>query len=372
MPSADEKIFDQLRMLECLSLAEKGAGSVSPNPMVGAVVVKDGKIVGRGYHKKFGEPHAEVFAIRQAEHRARGATLYVNLEPCCTYGKTPPCTDLILKSGIKRVVIGMKDPNVRVNGRGIRKLRQSNIKVRVGILENESKRLNESFIKFITTGMPYVILKIAQTLDGKIADAKGRSRWITGERSGKIVHALRARYDAVLVGANTISKDNPKLTVREAKGRNPYRVVIDGNLSSPLSSHIFRDRERGRTFLFVSTLTARRERRHITKLEKGGIHIQVLDGTKSNMLDIHHVLKILAQNNIASILVEGGARIYAEFLKAGAVDKLITFVAPKAIGDGLSAFQYVEKRDLDNALIFSDISSWNLDGDLMMEAYLQK
>lgn len=372
MPNSDLKIFDQLRMLECLSLAEKGAGYVSPNPMVGAVVVKNGTIMGRGYHRRFGGSHAEVLALRQAGHRARGATLYVNLEPCCHYGKTAPCTDLILKSGIKRVVIGLKDPNPLVNGRGIRRLQSGKVEVVLNILEHECKKLNEVFTKFITSGLPFVVLKIAQTLDGKIADAKGHSHWITDEFSRKIVHALRARYDAVLVGANTIIKDNPQLTVRVAKGRNPYRVILDGNFSVPLSSKVFQDKQKHRTFLFVSNTVAKRKKIHLTNLRNQGVRINALSRTKKGMLDIRQVLGVLADNNISSVLVEGGAHTYAEFIKARAVDKLVVFIAPKILGDGLSAFQYLGMRDLRRALHFSNFSSWNLKGDMMVEAYLQK
>ncbi len=357
-------------MLECLSLAEKGAGYVSPNPMVGAIVMKNNRIVGRGYHRRFGGPHAEVFALRQAKHFTRGATLYVNLEPCCHYGKTPPCSDAIIKSGIKRVVVGMKDPNPLVYGKGIRKLRSAGIQVEVGILEEECRKLNESFGKFIATGQPFVVLKIAQTLDGKIADSKGNSQWITNEDSRRVVHALRARYDAVLVGANTIKKDNPQLTVRATRGRNPLRVIVDGNLSSPISSRVFHGRDKNRTMLFTRNDAALRKKNRISKLQKLGIRMQTLPPTNRKTLDIQQILAKLADNNISSVLVEGGARIYAEFLKTNAVDKIIVFIAPTVLGSGLSAFQYMTGRELANALCFSGISSWNLHGDLMIEAYL--
>src|SRR5437660_11091013 len=214
----------EIFMLECLSLAARGAGHVSPNPLVGCVIVKRGRVIGRGFHRRFGSPHAEVNAIRSAHEPVRGATLYVNLEPCHIYGKTPPCTDLIIESGIAHVVVGMKDPNPRMKGRGIRNLRRAGIRVTMGILERECRRINEFFARFITTGLPFVTLKIAQSLDGKIGGSK--VGWITGRASGKLVHMLRSRHDAVLVGAGTVVKDNPRLTVRHIRGRNPVRIVL--------------------------------------------------------------------------------------------------------------------------------------------------
>src|SRR5258706_309746 len=205
---------DELYMLECLALARRGAGSVSPNPMVGCVIVKKGIVIGRGYHRRFGGPHAEVNAIRSSAAPVRGSTLYVNLEPCNHQGKTPPCTELIIRSKIARVVVGTTDPNPLVSGGGIRRLRRAGVKVSVGLLEEECLRLNEFFFKYITTRLPFVTLKVAQTLDGKIAAPKSFPRWITGRQSRRHVHTLRSQYDAVMVGAGTVLADNPRLTVR--------------------------------------------------------------------------------------------------------------------------------------------------------------
>ncbi|MBI3192960.1 MAG: bifunctional diaminohydroxyphosphoribosylaminopyrimidine deaminase/5-amino-6-(5-phosphoribosylamino)uracil reductase RibD, partial [Ignavibacteriae bacterium] len=235
------KNFDIKYIKQCLTLARKGAGSVSPNPMVGCVIVKNGKVIGTGYHQKFGEPHAEVHAINSAKESVNGATVYVNLEPCNYFGKTPPCTKLLIKSKIKRVVVGMLDPNLKVSGKGINQLQKAGIEVIAGVLEDEAKKLNEAFTKYIQTNRPFVTLKIAQTLDGKIADKNRKSQWITGAASLKYVHQLRVENDAVLVGAGTIKADDSLLTVREVEGRNPIRIIIDGNFNVSEDARIFHD-----------------------------------------------------------------------------------------------------------------------------------
>lgn len=356
-------------MLECLMLAERGAGYVSPNPLVGAVVVKNGKVVGRGYHRRFGGPHAEVYALRHAGKKSRGGTLYVNLEPCCHYGKTPPCTELIIHSGIKRVVLGMRDPNPLVDGKGIRILRSKGIKVDVGVLEAECRKLNEIFVKYVTTGLPFVSLKIAQTLDGKIADVEGRSQWITNEHSRTVVHELRTRYDAVLIGANTVKRDNPYLTVRLTKGRNPLRIVLDGGLTISPKSAVFSDKLRKRTILITSEKSIADNASLLHQLLRKGVRIIALVRKKDNLLDIVTMLRILALENISSVLVEGGAKTFGQFVRAGLVDKYIIFVAPKAFGKGLSAYDYFPPMGMDQQSPIRVVSSWNLHGDIMIEAY---
>jgi diaminohydroxyphosphoribosylaminopyrimidine deaminase/5-amino-6-(5-phosphoribosylamino)uracil reductase len=364
--------FDQLRMLECLRLAEKGAGYVSPNPLVGAVVVRDGKVVGRGYHRRFGGPHAEVYALRQAGSKSRGATLYVNLEPCCHYGKTPPCTELIIRSGIERVVVGMKDPNPLVHGKGIQGLRSKGIKVDVGILQEECRKLNEIFVKYITTGLPFVSLKIAQTLDGKIADAHGRSQWITNEHSRAVVHALRARYDAVLIGANTVKRDNPHLTVRFTKGRNPFRIVLDGRLTVPSKSAIFSDKFCKKTILVTSEKSLADKSSLLQRLSRKGVRVILLERREESLLDVKTILRILALENISSVLVEGGAKTFGQFVRAGLVDKYFIFIAPKAFGEGLSAYDYFPFVGINRNPAMHVVSSWNLHGDIMIEAYPER
>jgi diaminohydroxyphosphoribosylaminopyrimidine deaminase/5-amino-6-(5-phosphoribosylamino)uracil reductase len=323
---------DERFMAECLQLARQGKGYVSPNPLVGSVIVKDGKVITRGYHQKFGEAHAEINALREAGLKARGATLYVNLEPCSHYGKTPPCTDAIVASGIRRVVIGMIDPNPAVKGRGVRALRSAGVKVQVGTLVDKCQTLNEFFIKRVTKGLPFVTLKVAQTLDGKIASPNRRSQWITSEESRRYVHQLRSEYDAVLIGANTASLDDPRLTVRLVKGRSPKRVLLDGNLSTPLSSHLFNDGGRSRTMTVVRRHGNKEIERRKRLLEQRGIRLVEMKENRAGTINLRSVLKSLADHDILSVLVEGGQQLFTQFLEQRLVDRLLIFVAPKIYG----------------------------------------
>ncbi len=246
---------DEKMMLRCIQLAKKGAGYVSPNPLVGCVITKNNKIIAEGWHKKYGFAHAEVNAINSALRKGidlKNSVLYVNLEPCSHYSKTPPCVNKIIENKIKKVVIGVKDPYRLVAGRGIKKLKENNIEVIAGVLENECIDLNKFFFKHVKNELPYITVKAAQTLDGKIADEKYKSKWISSAESRKLVHKLRSEYDAVLVGANTVKYDNPKLTVRHVKGRNPYRIVLDRNLKSDLSKNIFTDNCKDKTIVVTS------------------------------------------------------------------------------------------------------------------------
>ena len=363
--------LDELFMMECIALAEKGGGYVSPNPMVGAVLVKRGKVIGRGYHKRFGDSHAEVNAIRSAKQSVRGATLYVNLEPCNYFGKTPPCTDLIIESGISEVIIGSKDPNPIVRGKGIQQLRKAGIKVEVGVLENECKKLNESFEKYTTKGLPFVTLKIAQTLDGKIAYKTGNSKWITNPTSRKLVHHFRSRYDAVLVGARTVIKDNPKLTVRDAEGRNPLRIVIDGDFRVDPKSNIFTPSE-VKTILFTTPKVVRTNSKKKNILTKSGIEIIELEPKRNGFISLSEVLQMLAARGIASVLVEGGAQIFSSFIQEQLVDKLLVFIAPKIFGKGLNSFEYIQDQSIKKYIQLRDVSIMNLDNDLLIEAYVKK
>src|SRR4030095_20586 len=311
----DEKI-----MRRCIELALKGAGYVSPNPLVGCVIVKNGKIISEGYHQKFGEYHAERIAINSALKRninLSGASIYVNLEPCAHYGKTPPCADLIIENKISNVIIGSKDPNHLVAGKGIRRLKRARIEVKSGVLENECQNLNKFFFKYVLTGLPYITLKTAMTIDGKIADEIHRSKWISSLASRKIVHGLRTSYDSVLVGKNTVMYDNPRLTARLVKGRNPFRIVIDSKLSLSLRKKIFSDRFASRTILLCSKNA---DKGKIKVLEKRNVKV-IFCKSKGNVIFVRDAMKKLSKNGIASIMVEGGAKTYSEFMKHKLVDE---------------------------------------------------
>ena len=321
----------------CFELALKGAGAVSPNPMVGCVIVKNGKVIAEGYHKKYGEAHAEKNAVNAALRKGislKGAELYVNLEPCAHFGKTPPCCDLIIEHKFSKVVIAMKDPYREVAGKGIARMKKAGIEVINGVLEPEAIELNKFFVKFVTTGLPYITIKAAQTIDGKIADDKYRSKWISSTESRKIVHGLRSVYDAVLVGANTVRYDNPKLNVRDFKGRDPYRIILDKELSLGLNYDVFRYKD-SRTIL-ISAMDA--DIKKIKAIQKKGIMVLPCR-TRDGKFDLRDVMKKLAAINIASILVEGGAYVYNEFLKAGLTDELLIFIAPDIMGRGITAFE---------------------------------
>lgn len=323
-------------MRRALELARKGAGKVSPNPMVGSVIVYGDVIIGEGYHQKFGGPHAEVHAIASVkdERLLRHATLYVTLEPCAHFGKTPPCSDLIVEKGIGRVVIGCRDPHVAVSGKGIAKLQASGIEVTEGVLEAECMKCNEAFIKSHTSMLPFVALKLAQTLDGKIATSLGASRWITGEEARGEVHRLRSIYDAVMVGEATVRADDARLTVRHCSGRNPLRVVLDCRLSLSLESKIFE--AEAPTLVFASSVFAGLAK--VALLRERGITVLFVD-EHNGKLDLRQVLVELHNRQVLSVLVEGGSRLSASFIHEKLVDKIFIFLAPKLFGgDGLSAF----------------------------------
>ncbi len=357
-------------MQTCLSLARKGEGEVSPNPMVGAVVVRGSKILGKGYHRRFGGPHAEVHALRGLSEDLRQATLYVNLEPCNYHGKTPPCTELIIRSGIKHVVIGMTDPNPRISGGGVRALRKAGIHVTTGVLEDECRELNRAFIKRMTAGLPYVTLKIAQTLDGYIADSRGNSRWISGERSRRLVHAMRSGHDAILVGAGTVRKDDPHLTVRYGGGRSPLRAIVDGNLTSPPAANVFRDQGRYPTIVFCSARAARTMARRRGALERRGVAVYPFPSGRDGRLDLRSVLRLLSKLGIASVMVEGGSEIYSQFLSQRLADRVYWFIAPRMLGGGLPAYRQSASARLKDTKLLGMKSIQIVGGDMLIEATL--
>jgi diaminohydroxyphosphoribosylaminopyrimidine deaminase / 5-amino-6-(5-phosphoribosylamino)uracil reductase len=315
-------------MRKACRLALKAAGRTSPNPMVGAVLVSGGKIIATGYHKAAGTDHAEIVALKRAGKRARRATLYINLEPCSHFGRTPPCSRAIIGAGVKKVVAGMKDPNPLVAGRGFRELRRAGIEVHAGLLEKECRALNESFIKYITRGLPFVTLKLAASLDGKIATVTGDSHWISGEESRKMVHRLRNQVDAVLVGSGTVIADDPKLTCRIAGGRDPWRVVLDRRLRIAPSAQLLRQRDPGKTIV-VTNQRARLTR--VRALEARGAKVLRL-AERHRKIPWTNVLKTLARMGIQSVLIEGGAATAASALNDKVVDKILIFYAPKIIG----------------------------------------
>lgn len=330
-------------MLRCIELALKGAGHVSPNPMVGSVIVKNGRIIGEGYHKKYGQAHAEVNAVKDAikkRYNLIDSTMYVTLEPCSHYGKTPPCTDLIISSGIKEVIIGAEDPNPLVSGKGISILRKAGIKVRIGILKNICKHLNRFYFKYITRGLPYIIVKTAQTIDGRIADEQGNSKWITSYQSRKFVHLIRSRIDAVLVGTKTVIKDNPSLTVRHVKGRNPYRIIIGNSLSPDNSKKIFSDGNIEKTIIVLSKSLIKK----VAQFEKKGIRV-ITCNTLNGIIDLKEAMRKIAELGISSIMVEGGSFTASEFIKKQLWDELMIFIAPGILGKGLNSFTEQIKPD---------------------------
>lgn len=348
-----------------LQLARRGAGRVSPNPMVGAVVVKNDRILGEGYHRQFGGDHAEVNALRDAGEEARGATLYVNLEPCCHFGKTPPCTDAIIAAGIKRVVVGTIDPNQRVNGKAIEMLKKNGIELKVGVLEQECKRLNEAYFKFITTGLPLVTLKIAQSVDGRIATKSGNSRWITNEKSRILAHRLRREHDAILVGVGTVLKDDPQLTVRLLRGRNPYRIVLDSRLRTPLEAKILCDDFVDKTIIAT---TEQAPSNSIRSIEKRGAKVWIIDSDGNGKVNPQVLLRKLGERGISSLLVEGGREVFTSMLKAGLADRVVIFCAPILLGEGISAFGDLGVISLKEAIHLSEPRLRKIGSDFMITA----
>ncbi len=361
---------DNYYMKMALDLAKKGGSSVSPNPLVGAVIVKNNRVAAKGYHKRVGFSHAEVVALNKAGNRARNATLYVNLEPCNHFGKTPPCTDRIIQDGIKRVVIGMKDPNPINNGKGIRRLRRCGIKVSIGCMEREARALNRSFATYITKKRPHIIIKAAQTLDGKIATVTGNSKWITNPSSRRFVHSLRSNVDAVLIGVNTVIRDNPLLTSRMAKNaRQPVRIVLDSRLRIPLKSRILRN---GSSKVMIVT-TDRAPRRRIEELTRKGIEVITTRG-KRGMVNLNPFLRYLAKCGISRLLVEGGGNVISSFITEGIADDLLIFIAPKIIG-GSKAPTSVEGAgisSLDRAIRLKDISIKRFEQDILIRGHVYR
>jgi diaminohydroxyphosphoribosylaminopyrimidine deaminase/5-amino-6-(5-phosphoribosylamino)uracil reductase len=360
-------------MRQALKLAQRGYGTTSPNPMVGAVIVKAGKIIGRGFHQRAGHPHAEIEALRDAEargHRARGTTLYVTLEPCCTHGTTPPCTGAIIASGIREVIVGAIDPNPRHSGRGLEVLRAARVKVRDGVLAGEANRLNEAFNHWIIRRTPFVTVKAGMSLDGKIATRTGESKWITGPQSRERAMRLRQGADAILVGANTIVRDDPSLTVRLAGvSKHLRRIILDSKARTQLASHVLADDAASLTTIVVGSDAPAKK---VGALER---KVQVWHAPLRNGgIDLRWVLKKLGSENVTSLLVEGGGEVNASFLLGGFAHRVAFFYAPILIGgaDAVKAVAGGGIMDAAKGLKLNDVDWERIGPDLLLTARVER
>jgi diaminohydroxyphosphoribosylaminopyrimidine deaminase / 5-amino-6-(5-phosphoribosylamino)uracil reductase len=354
-----------------LELAKGGWGNTNPNPLVGAVIVKNGEVIAEGYHKVLGSAHAEVDAFNNAKQSVKGGTLYVNLEPCSHYGRTPPCAQTIIEAGISKVVIAMEDPNPKVSGRGIKMLKDAGIEVVVGILEREARKLNEIFIKYITDKRPFVIMKTAMTLDGKIACASGDSKWITGESSRQQVHVVRDRVASIMVGINTVIVDNPALTTRlsAGRGKDPIRIIVDSKGIIPIDSQVINVESAAGVILATTSLIESEKEK---QLMKKGIRVLKLDG-QAGHVDLTKLMEELYKLEIDSVLLEGGGNLNAAALNSGIVDKVMFFVATKIIGgeDAKTPVEGSGIQHMKNALKLQDVSINSFDEDILVEGYLK-
>lgn len=353
---------DAMRL--ALELARLGEGNVNPNPLVGAVLVKDGQIVGRGYHRQFGAPHAEVFALEEAADASRGATMIVTLEPCCHHGKTPPCTDRIIEAGIRRVVLGIRDPNPLVDGKGIACLREAGIEVTEGILAKSAARQNEIFLSFAATGRPFVQLKVALSLDGRIATRSGDSKWISGEASRTEAHRLRRKFASVLVGVGTAVADDPELSVRHVSGRNPIPIVLDPSGRIPEGARLLGSDTSA--IVVTSSMSAAKEH----TLTSRGVRVWRLP-LREGLLDLPLLLTRLGEAKIDSVLVEGGGETAARFVEAGLVDKVAIFIAPMLIGgrEARPAIGGLGAASISEAWRLRDVSVGRLTEDIYVTGY---
>ena len=348
---------DVFYMRRAIALAKRGLGRTSPNPAVGAVIVKAGRIIAEDYHRKAGAPHAEALALQKAGKAAKGSTLYVSLEPCCHTGKrTPPCTKAIIEAGVKNVFVAMPDPNPKVSGKGIKELLNAGITVKSGLLEAGAKALNEAYVKYITTGRPFVIMKVAMTLDGKIATAEGQSKWITGQKARRLVHRLRSDVDAVLTAIGTVKADDPLLTARIKGGRNPLRVVIDPDFQTPPDAKILRTPP---------------ETIIVTREENASLpHVRTI--LFKGKLDMSRLMRRLASMGVMSLMLEGGSSLNAHALEDGIVDKVMFFIAPKIIGgrDSYPAVGGRPSRGLEEAWRLRDLKVRRVGEDILVEGYV--
>jgi diaminohydroxyphosphoribosylaminopyrimidine deaminase/5-amino-6-(5-phosphoribosylamino)uracil reductase len=357
-------------MTKALGLAHRGLGKTSPNPLVGAVVVKEGKIIGEGYSHQCGGNHAEVNALQNAREDVREATIYITLEPCCHYErKVPPCIETVAKSGIKRAVLGTIDPSPSVNGKGVQTLNRLGVETKVGVLREECLRLNEVYFKYIQTGIPFVTLKFAQTLDGRIATTTGSSQWISSEPSLKVAHKLRSIHDAILVGIGTVLADNPRLTVRLVRGRSPTRVIVDSKLRTPLDSKVLQEQNLAPTI--IATTPRPNEEKKVL-LEKKGIEIVEVSKDEKGQVDLNDLLLKLGKRGITSVLVEGGSGIITSLLLKRLADKIVVAIAPKILGKGIEAVGALGILEIQKSLNLSFVKAYKRGSDLIIKGNLSK
>ena len=353
---------DEIYMRRALRQAEGGRGRVSPNPLAGAVVVHAGRILGEGAHLQVGGPHAEVNALDQAGGRARGATLYCTLEPCSFHGRTPPCSQALIRAGIKRLVCAMQDPDPRVNGAGLRHLRDAGMAVEVGLLEAHARRQNAAYVKHRTTGMPLVILKLAQTLDGRIATRGGDSRWITGVKARVHAHRRRSWVDAVMVGAGTVAADDPQLNVRHVKGRDPRPMVVDGRLRLAPGARVFQ--HQGAVLITSSSSSPARRRTFADR----GIEVWAFDAEDQVCIDLHLPLAKAAAQGVTSVMIEGGAQLAAAALRDRVVDQVMVYVAPRILGRGIGAVSNLGILKVKDTIQLEEVKTRRLGSDLLYTA----
>lgn len=362
--------YDEKYMRLAMQLAGNAIGRTSPNPLVGAVIVKDNRVVGCGWHRKAGTPHAEVHALNQAGELAQGADVYVTLEPCAHYGKTPPCAKALVEAKVKNVYGGLLDVNPKVAGKGFKILEDAGIHVEYGFLQDELRKQNEVFFKWIEHKKPFVVLKAAMTLDGKIATAIGQSKWITNETSRAYGYKLRDIYDGIMVGINTVIEDNPMLTARVDGGKNPIRIVVDSSLKIDINANVVQDKS-AKTIIAT---TDKADKDKILKLQAQDVDVIVVDKDKNDKVDIEKLLDILGQQNICSILVEGGATLSGSFVAKKLVDKVYFFIAPKIVG-GKEAKTPVAGTgilNLQEALSLKDIQIEKLEEDILIIGRVDK
>lgn len=358
-----------------IELAEKARGNTSPNPLVGAILVKNDEIIGKGYHKKRGSNHAEVEALNSTNIFMKKATMYVTLEPCCFYGHTPPCTQAILKSGIKKVIVGMIDPNPNVNGRGIKELEEGGVDVEVGFLEEEISKQNETYIKYITKKIPFTTLKMAISIDGKMCTKTKDSKWITSDISRKYVHGIRSQFDSILTGVGTVLADDPLLTARYGNNKkNPIRIVVDSGLKLPLDSKLLKTTNEAKLIIATTKHYDKKKAKEINEL---GAEILIVDKHENrnielkNKVNLNRLLKILGEKEITSVLIEAGPTLSTSFIKQDLVDKFHIFIAPMIIG-GYNAFQTIGDLEIlrivdTKKLNFSKVE--RIGDDVLIEAY---